>query len=123
MFYKIINSLKNSNIVKNFIVQEFLEENEIKILKIEVKLVNETILYITEVHIKDSQKYSYHWQTKAGELIMRWDNSPHWKDIPTFPHHKHIQKKVYSSARADIDEILKEIKNFIKDNKSGYFKK
>jgi hypothetical protein len=33
--------------------------------------------------------YSYHWADSQGNLIRRWDNTPHFPDLPGFPHHIH----------------------------------
>ncbi len=33
--------------------------------------------------------YSYHWTDAQGDLIRRWDNTPHFPDLPRFPHHVH----------------------------------
>ncbi|MDI9546619.1 MAG: DUF6516 family protein [Chloroflexota bacterium] len=33
--------------------------------------------------------YSYHWESANGDLIRRWDNTPHYPDLPSFPHHVH----------------------------------
>ena len=33
--------------------------------------------------------YSYHWADAAGQLIRRWDNTPHFPDLPGAPHHVH----------------------------------
>lgn len=33
--------------------------------------------------------YSYHWADANGNLILRWDNTPHFPDLPGFPHHVH----------------------------------
>jgi hypothetical protein len=33
--------------------------------------------------------YSYHWADAQGQLIQRWDNTPHFPDLPNFPHHVH----------------------------------
>jgi len=33
--------------------------------------------------------YSYHWADAHGDLIRRWDNTPHFPDLPGFPHHIH----------------------------------
>lgn len=33
--------------------------------------------------------YSYHWTDAHGDLIRRWDNTPHFPDLPGFPHHIH----------------------------------
>jgi hypothetical protein len=33
--------------------------------------------------------YSYHWADAANQLIRRWDNTPHFPDLPGFPDHIH----------------------------------
>lgn len=33
--------------------------------------------------------YSYHWADEDKTLIKRWDNAPHFPDMPGFPHHIH----------------------------------
>src|SRR5215831_18323704 len=33
--------------------------------------------------------YSYHWADAANQLITRWDNTPHFPDLPGFPDHTH----------------------------------
>ena len=34
--------------------------------------------------------YRIHWQQADGRLKRRWDNAPHHKEVPTFPHHVHV---------------------------------
>ena len=36
-----------------------------------------------------ARKYAYHWQNKEGQLIDRWDNAAHWKELKSYPHHRH----------------------------------
>lgn len=33
--------------------------------------------------------YTYHWARTDSHLIRRWDNTPHFPDLPGFPHHCH----------------------------------
>ena len=33
--------------------------------------------------------YSYHWADQQDNLIRRWDNTPHYPNLPGFPHHVH----------------------------------
>jgi len=35
------------------------------------------------------QKYSFHWQTRNGGLIKRWDNAAHHPEVKTHLHHIH----------------------------------
>ena len=107
----IILALKESNLFKSIEVIDFIGEESIKLLRIKAKVLEGTILYITELHTVDYQKYSYHWQKENGELIIRWDNKPHWKNIRTFPHHKHEENKVLPSHRINIDDVIKTIRD------------
>ncbi len=55
--------------------------------------------------------YSYHWADVNAELVMRWDNTPHFPDLPGFPHHIHDgkAKTVYPGVAVNIFEVLDEI--------------
>jgi Family of unknown function (DUF6516) len=33
--------------------------------------------------------YSYHWADADDRLITRWDNTPHFPNLPGFPDHIH----------------------------------
>ena len=33
--------------------------------------------------------YSYHWADTNNQMLYRWDNTPHFPEVPGFPHHVH----------------------------------
>jgi hypothetical protein len=33
--------------------------------------------------------YSYHWADANNQLVTRWDNTPHFPELPGFPDHIH----------------------------------
>lgn len=35
-------------------------------------------------------KYRYHWQDAAGNLVRRWDTAAHHLQLPHAPHHVHL---------------------------------
>ncbi len=55
--------------------------------------------------------YSYHWADAGGKLIRRWDNTPHFPDLPGFPHHIHdgLTGEVTPGHGVDIFVVLDEI--------------
>jgi hypothetical protein len=55
--------------------------------------------------------YSYHWADIENNLIIRWDNTPHFPNLPGFPHHFHEGKTgtVHSSRSMNIFAVLDEI--------------
>lgn len=56
--------------------------------------------------------YSYHWGDAAGNLMRRWDNTPHFPALPNFPHHMHAgpaEDNVQAGQPLNIFSVLAEI--------------
>lgn len=58
-------------------------------------------------------RYAYHYQNASGEVIFRYDNAPHYPNLPTHPHHKHVGETVEPAQAPDLSEILREIEQLI----------
>ncbi len=112
--YEIISVLKESQLFTSIDIIDLIDEEHVQLLRIKARVIDGSLLYVTELHTRDYQKYSYHWHEDDGVLITRWDNKPHWKNLKTFPHHKHVHDKVLSSHRVTINEIIDKIKERIK---------
>jgi hypothetical protein len=108
--YEILRTLKNSGLFSSVNVLKLIDEEVVRFFKIKAGVLDGSILFITEMHTESNQKYSYHWQEPDNDLIMRWDNKPHWKDLKTFPHHKHIGSTIQPCHRVTLEEVLAEIK-------------
>lgn len=108
--YEIINFLKTSEIVSQIEILELIDEHSVQSIKIKAKLIGETFLFIQETTSKKGNKYSYHWQTENNKLLLRWDNAPHYKEIETFPHHKHVGERIEPSFKLTVKEVLQYIK-------------
>ncbi len=68
----------------------------------------------TVLDYKSSSKAQYlkaKLELKNGDLIIRWDNSPHHKSLTTFPHHKHSPdlEESYETTFKDVINIIKKI--------------
>ena len=61
--------------------------------KAKIHFIDNSVLFIREYLFQNKRKYSYHWQNQDNRLIIRWDNASHWRNIDTFPYHKHIGKE------------------------------
>lgn len=75
------------------------------------------LLDFTEVKNIDKAnkvKYRYHFQF-VDKLIFRYDNAPHFRDLPNSPHHKHLQDDtVISTEEVGLDNVLLEIVGFLR---------
>jgi len=107
----IVSLLKRSKVFTDIDVLELVDEGTVQLLRIRAVLKDASVLYITELHTADFQKYSYQWQKKNGDTLLRWDNAPHHKALKTFPHHRHEGDKVLPSHRITVDEVIEVLKN------------
>jgi len=57
--------------------------------------------------------YRYHFQDKDNNLIFRYDNTPHFPGLKTFPHHKHLPDNVIDAKRPSVFEVIKEVKELL----------
>lgn len=100
---------KYKHIIKDFTVRKFRKLQNAHELVIEITLKDNSKLAIKDyLYLDGTRKYAYHWQDKDGSLLIRWDNASHWKNISTFPHHKHVKQveNVEDSNIRDIKQVL-----------------
>lgn len=72
---------------------------------------DEAVLLRNEQIVK--LRYAYHYQNESGEVIFRYDNAPHYPNILTYPHHKHVGSAVEPAQVPDLSEVLREIEQMI----------
>jgi hypothetical protein len=109
---------KYDNIIKDLSVELFEEENYSYRLNASIKFINLSVLIIKDYVFNDNErKYSYHWMDSNDKMIFRWDNSEHWKNIETYPHHRHNGKtgSIECSYSFSLDEVMQEIKSIIQE--------
>jgi hypothetical protein len=55
-------------------------------------------------------KYGYHYRT-GDRLIFRYDNAndPAARNLPTFPHHKHVPAEILAIEQPSLEQVLQEI--------------
>jgi Family of unknown function (DUF6516) len=68
--------------------------------------INEAIV-ITDNHL-EFLDYRYHFQDEKNNLVFRYDSTPHFPNLSTFPHHKHLPNDVISCQKPEITQVLKE---------------
>ena len=52
--------------------------------------------------------YSYHFQDINNVMIFRYDNTPHYPNLETFPDHKHLMDTVLASSKPTIQQVIPE---------------
>lgn len=88
------------------------------VLRIRLRFQNQYLLEISEaVYIEDEKiahrRYRYHFQDARNRLLFRYDNAPHFPDLDTFPHHKHLPDAVIASKKPVVAEVIREARGFM----------
>ncbi len=110
--HRVIKILKDSRIVDSVLSIDSDAFGEYYTLKIRARLVNGWMLHVWEHATPGIRRYAYH-VSKGSELIIRWDNAPHHKQIKTFPHHKHVKEAILESKERMVEDILIELEQMI----------
>lgn len=114
--HKTLRLLKTHKCLESYEIHDFKQGRDFYYLKIEAHLINKTRLFIREYVSAKEYLYSYHWQDGNEELIIRWDNAPHHKQLKTYPHHKHTPK-LEESEEVNLEDVLETIsKRILKGN-------
>lgn len=106
--------LNKSKIIESYKILDFKYGKNFYFLKIKAKIIDKSELYIREYVSEKEFLYSYHWQDEKGNLRIRWDNAPHYKNLRTYPHHKHISTNILESEETNIEDIIKFIEKKLK---------
>jgi len=49
---------------------------------------------VRDIEVRPKVKYRYQYMDECQNLIFRYDNAPHHRNIATFPHHKHTHNEI-----------------------------
>lgn len=97
------------DIVEDVRVERFRSVETAHELRATISFGDGSVLHVRDYLFRDgSRKYAYHWQTASGRLRCRWDNSGHWPEITSHPHHVHVgtAKDVRASVVRDLAGAL-----------------
>jgi len=109
--------LKNAHIEKY--EEELLSGNRIN-LRIRIRFFTGQLLELNEAIIVTDNSlmhlgYRYHFQDNKNKIIFRYDNTPHFPELESFPHHKHTGNSVISSPKPSIFDVLEMVIKIIQE--------
>ena len=92
--------------------EEILAANRAN-LRIRVRFQTGHLLELNEAAIVEAGHirhlgYRYHFQDQENRLLFRYDNTPHFPDLNSFPDHKHLQNKVSPVEKPSILKVIEE---------------
>jgi Family of unknown function (DUF6516) len=92
--------------------EEILAANRVN-LRIRIRFLSGYLLELNEAAIVEAEHirhlgYRYHFQNSQNNLVFRYDNTPHFPEINSFPHHKHLKDNVVAVDKPPILKVIEE---------------
>ena len=100
-------------IIDTFHVEEHQQNAQRTYYRLSITFIDGSVLHVREYVSITERNYSFHWQNQEGLLILRWDNSPHHRHLPNFPHHYHENGDVKPCEEMHLDTVLDIIRNCV----------
>jgi hypothetical protein len=87
-------------------------------LKLRLRFYFKYLLSISEALVVVDEQitaidYRYHFQDGQNNLIFRYDNTPHFPNLSSFPHHKHLVDRVIACDQPNIAVVIQDAIAFI----------
>jgi hypothetical protein len=103
-----------SNAIAALTIVEELDFGDRGYFRARVTLSNDDFLEVAEYfkirdNVVTTTRYRYQWMDcDRANLRKRWDNVPHFPNLPNFPHHIHVgsEENVISGDSLSIQELL-----------------
>ena len=115
-FREIEKTVSQSPYIINWEIYKDKRSLYIGFIEGKIEFIDQSKLYLMEfVDTTDAverYKYKYQYQDKQNKMIFRYDMAPHFLDIKTFPHHKHVKadtEKIFESDAPTLKEVIDEI--------------
>jgi len=99
-------------------VIEVDDRDEVWFLRADIHFIDNSLLHFRELFVKQGdpikKTYTFHYQRADGTVVFRYDNAPHFLNLPSAPHHKHVgENDVIATDAPDLQSVLKEIEALI----------
>jgi hypothetical protein len=109
-----VRDIQNANVERY--EEEVLLSDRIN-LRIRIRFAKGYLLEMNEAVIVETGQishlgYRYHFQDQNNRLVFRYDDTSHFLNLPSFPHHKHTPIAVEAAQKPSIIEAINEAAGF-----------
>jgi hypothetical protein len=92
--------------------EEILTVNRVN-LRIRIRFQTGHMLELNEAIIGKKNQimhiaHRYHFQDRSNDVVFRYDNTPHFQGLDTYPHHKHISDRIVAVDQPTILAVIEE---------------
>ena len=109
-----VRVIQNANIERY--EEEILSSDRVN-LRIRIRFAKGYLLEMNEAVIVENGQishlgYRYHFQDQNNRLVFRYDDTPQFPNLPSFPRHKHTPIAVEAAQKPSIIEVINEATGF-----------
>jgi uncharacterized protein DUF6516 len=118
-FRRIEALVADTSIVRFFNITYDKRSTSIGFIRGSIHFLDGSLLHLREFvdveYGSERYMYAYHYQRPDGALVFRYDNTPHFSHLATFPHHKHegSETHVVAAGPVDLEAVLTEIRGLM----------
>jgi len=118
-FRQVETLIANAGIIHSSSITYDKRSTHVGLTRGDIYFLDGSLLHLREFvnveHGIERYMYAYHYQRPDGTLAFRYDNTPHFPALPTFPHHKHeaSEANVVAASPPDLQAVLTEIQGLI----------
>jgi hypothetical protein len=108
------------------LLADYLASVEVALLSLEKVYIEryvEEILTDTRINLRIRIRWNSGYLLEINEAVIivdnsflildyRYDNTPHFPDLVSFPHHKHLPRDVIACKKPGISDVLQEVIDF-----------
>jgi len=120
-------ALIESPVVRSFSVIRRWVNADDGYIRVQATLVNGDFVEMAEYFVVETSRvltvdYRHQWMDGDKKMLRRrWDNTPHYPNLPNFPYHVHVESEsnVHPDRPRRILDILAELEQIILHNMNG----
>jgi hypothetical protein len=118
-FQSLLNLLSASPVVRSSDITLDTRREFVGFIRRNIYFTDDSMLHFRELVdvalAVDKVVYAYHYQNVDGRMFFRYDNTPHFPQLPNAPHHKHAadETNVISVFIPDLAIVLTEIEAMV----------
>ena len=107
---------KLKDVYVEYYEEEIMTANRVN-LRIRLRFTNGHLLELNEAVIGEEgtlRFLGYRYQDGQNNIVFRYDNTPHFRELDHFPHHKHLSDKVVGTTKPSMLKAIDEARLLVK---------
>lgn len=119
LYDQLLDLLDQSSLVRDYSTLERKAVDE-ETFSFKIRATITDVLTLQIRYLQDGGFVRYSYQLFSTKPVLRWDNAPHFPDLPGFPHHFHDDESNRRSSplRGDLLDdmpiVLREIEEYVR---------